>query len=222
MSELDDLLGVPDPDQTVTSPRRAARLARAQAALAGETAFDPMTLEHSFKGWSATQFSKVLRMDLAEVKRRLAGVTPMSGAKNAAKYDIKTAMPHLVNPVVNVEDYIKNMDPKHLPTQMTEAFWRGEEKRLKTLELAGQLWATDKVLAGYAIIFKNLRDQMNLWLDTIDESDQMTDIQRRTAAQLITALQEEIMKDLRKYASENTTRSELSFLEDRLNAIRTD
>jgi hypothetical protein len=174
------------------------------------------------KGWSATQISKVLRMDLAQVKRRLAHVTPMSGAKNAAKYDIKTAMPHLVDPVVSVEEYIKGMDPKNLPVQMTEGFWRGEEKRLKTLALAAQLWPTPTVLEGYATIFKIVRDQMALWLDTMDESDAMSDKQRQTAAQLITALQEEIMKELRVFTENNATRSELAFLEGRLDAIQPD
>lgn len=218
---LADLLGSTKPEPAPVSPRRARMQRRAASPPAADN-FDPMTLEHAMKGWSATQFSKVLGMDLSEVKRRLADVVPMSGAKNSAKYNIKIAMPHLVNPIMDVEEYIQNMDPKDMPTQMTEAFWRGEEKRLKTMTLASQLWPTATVIEGYASIFKIIRDQINLWLDTVDESEQMTDKQRKTLAQLIASLNKLIVEDLEEFAEKHTTRSQLQFLQERLDAIESD
>lgn len=171
-------------------------------------------LETVMKGVSATWLAKALRMDLAQVKRRLASVTPMTGAKTQAHYDLKTAMPHLVDPVQDVEEYISNMDPKDLPTKLQEAFWRGQRVRLTALEEAGQLWDTAKVIELFGIMFKTLRDQTNLWLDTLDESSTLTDRQREIFGELINAMNKDILNAVKEYTDQHATRSQLQWIED--------
>jgi uncharacterized protein YerC len=112
------------------------------------------------------------------------------------------------------------MDPKSLPTQLTSAFWTAEKTRLQTLEMAGQLWNTNTVLTGYAHVFRILRDDTNLWVDTLDEVEEMTDKQRAVVAQLVDGLLSNIHKSLAEFTEENATRSELQFLEERLEEVR--
>ena len=172
------------------------------------------------KGVTATWLARVMRMDVNDVKARLAHVTPMTTGNRQAAYDIKTAMQHLVDPVADIESFIRNMDPKSLPTQLTSAFWTAEKTRLQTLEMAGQLWNTNTVLTGYAHVFRILRDDTNLWVDTLDEVEEMTDKQRAVVAQLVDGLLSNIHKSLAEFTEENATRSELQFLEERLEEVR--
>ena len=153
-------------------------------------------------------------MDLADVKRRLAHVAPMHGAKSQAHYDMKTALPHLVDPAMDVEEYIQNMDSKMLPPKLQEAFWRGQQVRLKTMREAKELWETTQVVEVFGILFKTIRDQTNLWVDTLDEADELTDKHRKAVAQLIDSLNKEILTSVSLFAKENATPSQISYLED--------
>lgn len=176
--------------------------------------------EQIMKGVTATWLARVMRMDVNDVKVRLAHVTPMTTGNRQAAYDIKTAMGHLVDPVSDIETFIRNMDPKSLPTQLTAAFWTAEKTRFQTLEMAGRLWDTEKVLGGYAQIFRVLRDDTSLWVDTLDEVDEMTDKQRAVVTQLVDGLLSNIYKSLTEFTAENATRSELEFIEDRLEEVK--
>lgn len=172
------------------------------------------------KGVTASWLARVMRMDVNDVKARLAYVTPMTTGNRQAAYDIKVAMQHLVDPVSDVETFIRNMDPKSLPTQLTAAFWSAEKTRLQTLEMARQLWDTNTVLTGYAHIFRVLRDDTKLWVDTLDEADEMTDKQRAVVSQLVDGLLANVYKSLAKFTEENATRSQLQFLEERLEEVK--
>lgn len=225
VDDFEDLLGdaadLGEPDEAAEAfdarveARRARREERKQAR---EDAGDYDTrLEQVVKGVSATWLSKALRMDLATVKQRLSAVTPMHGAKNQAHYDMKVAMPHLVDPIVDVEEYIRTMDKKNLPPSMTEAFWRGQKVRLEALEKAGQLWSTTRVVEGFGLVFKLLRGQTTLWVDTLDEQEEMSDDQRQLILTLIDALYGDIYSALKDFTEEHATRTELEWLEEYLN-----
>lgn len=165
------------------------------------------------KGVSSTWLAKVLRMDLAQVKRRLSVVTPMSGAKNQAKYDLKTALPHLVDPVLSIEEYLRHMDPKDLPPKLSAHFWQGQKVRLQAMEAAGQLWSTAQVIEVFGMVFKTLRAQTSLWVDTLEENTEITDEQRTTLGILIDNMNKEILDEMKQFAKENATRSQLEWLE---------
>lgn len=176
--------------------------------------------EQILKGVTATWFARVLGMDVNTVKARLKSVTPMGNSYRQAVYDLRTALPHLVDPVTDIESYLRSMDPKLLPTQLTPAFWQAEKARLATMEMAKRLWPTDTVLTGYAAIFRILRDDTKLWLDTIDESTPLTDQQRTTFGQLIDGLLDNIYKALHEHAEKNASYSEIEYLEARLDEVR--
>ena len=176
-----------------------------------------LRLEQVLKGVSATWLSKVLRKDLAQVKQRLAPVTPMSGAKNQAKYDLKTAPPHVVDPVMDVAEYILNMDASKLPPKLSEAYWRGHKNRLDTLEKAKELWPTRKVVESMGEIFKIIRQQSNLWVDTLDDHKEVSEEHRELLRELVYAMNDDIFKAITEYTEEHANRSELEWLEDYVN-----
>ena len=212
---FEEMLGQ-DPPAPTRAERRAAR--RRAAALPAKTQTagkdDELRLEHVMKGVSATWLAKMMRMDLAEVKRRLSVVTPMSGAKNQAKYDLKTAMPHLVDPITDIEDYLKNLDPKNLPPKLSAAFWSGMKVRLQTMEQAKQLWPTATVIETFGEVFKIIRSQTSLWADTVDENHSLSEDQRRMLLIMVDSLAKDILDAVKKFAEENATRSEVKWLEE--------
>lgn len=175
------------------------------------------------QGVTVTWLANILRMDAANVRRRLAPVTPMVAAGSRGSqsiYDVKTAMPHLVDPIFDAEELLRKMDPKDLPVQLTTDFWRAEKTRLQTLEMAKDLWSTATVVEGYAAIFKILRDDTGLWLDTLDEVKELDDAQRRAISQLVEGLLANIRQSLMEHTEANATRSELQYLETRLIAVK--
>ena len=176
--------------------------------------------EQILKGVTATWFARVLNMDVNTVKARLKSVTPMGNSYRQAVYDLRTALPHLVDPVTDIETYLRNMDPKLLPTQLTPAFWQAEKARLATMTMAKKLWPTDTVLVGYAQIFRILRDDTKLWLDTLDEATPLSDQQRAVFGQMIDGMLDSIYKSLREHVEENGTHSEIEYLEARLAEVR--
>lgn len=171
-------------------------------------------LETVVKGVSVTWLAKALRMDLADVKRRLASVAPMHGAKTQAHYDLKTAVPHLVDPVQDVEQYIRNMDSKMLPPRLQEGFWKGQQVRLRTMRESKELWDTGQVVEVFGIVFKKIRDQTNLWLDTLDDVEHMTEKQRHATEQLVHALNKDILASVTEYTQQHATPSQLAYLEE--------
>ena len=213
---FEEMLGGPAPDPNTRAGRREAR--RRAAALPAKTnsagSDDELRLEHVMKGVSATWLAKMMRMDLAEVKRRLSVVTPMSGAKNQAKYDLKTVMPHLVDPITDIEDYLKNLDPKNLPPKLSAAFWAGMKTRLQTMEQAKQLWPTSTVVEAFGEVFKILRSQTSLWADTVDENHSLSEDQRRMLLIMVDSLAGDILGAMKQFAETNATRSEVQWLEE--------
>ena len=176
--------------------------------------------EQILKGVTATWFARVLRMDVNSVKARLRHVTPMGNSFRQAVYDLKTALPHLVDPVTDIETFLRNMDPKMMPIQLTSSFWQAEKARMVTMEMASRLWPTEVVLTGYAHIFRILRNDTRLWLDTLDEATPLTDKQRETFGQLIDGMMDSIYLKLQEHTKENATRPELEYLEARLEEVK--
>lgn len=166
-------------------------------------------------GWLST----ALGMAEDKVRQKLR-VVPHIGAANGARvYNFRQVLPHLVDPIMDVEEYIRKMDPKNLPVGLTTEFWRAEKMRLQTLEMAQELWPTKTVLKGYAEIFKILRDESALWLDGLDDVKEMTDEQRRAVGRMIDAMHQNVHRTLVEFTRENATRSEIEYVEERLAAV---
>jgi len=134
--------------------------------------------------WLAGAF----RMDPKTVKKRLAPLAPKSKGSNRPLYDLEMAASYLVKPRFDVGEYIRNMNPMELPPVLRKEFWDAENKRLNYEERAGELWATERVMAVFAEAFVQLKNQMQLWPDEVEREVGLTKEQHKALAARVDAL----------------------------------
>lgn len=196
---------------------------------AGETAREPLSkpqepitgapdlsVEFVRRGVSVSWLSGVLGMERLAVTTKLKPVTPMAHHAGQPVYDLRTALPHLLDPIQDIETYIRKMGPEMLPSTVQTEYWRAEKLRLQTLEMARQLWNTDKVLEGYAHIFRIVRDQTSLWLDNLQDVEEMSDEQRGVVGKSIDGLMVSLYNALEEHTTTHGTSAEVAQIEARL------
>lgn len=157
-------------------------------------------------GWLA----KVFRMDPSDVKRRLADCPPVANKKSGYVYSLPIAARYLVKPVFDVTTYLKNMKPSELPPVLQSAYWDALNKKQKWEENAGQLWRTERVIEVFGDTFKTIKNDMQLWPDTIERQTELTDAHRNILLKLIDSLQDELYQTLVKMAKQKQTPSTVS------------
>jgi hypothetical protein len=157
-------------------------------------------------GW----LGKVFGMDPSDVKKRLADCPPVARKKSGYVYSLPIAARYLVKPVFDVQSYLKTMKPSELPPILQNAYWDALNKKQKWEENAGQLWRTEKVIEVFGDTFKAIKNDMQLWPDTIERQTELTEAHRSILIKLIDALQDDLYKTLVKMATEKQTPSTVS------------
>lgn len=130
--------------------------------------------------WLASVFGMATRT----VKKRLAGLQPMKRHRNGVLYDLRLAAAHLVDPLIDVDKFVKTLRPEDLPPKLTKDYWDAMLKRRKYELLAGELWVTADVLEVFGDAFKHIKDSTQLWINTIERTSEMTEKQRKTLVTL--------------------------------------
>lgn len=154
-------------------------------------------------GWLA----KVFNMDPSDVKRRLSECPPVATKKTGYVYSLPIAARYLVKPVFDVTSYLKNMKPSELPPVLQSAYWDALNKKQKWEENAGHLWRTERVIEVFGDTFKTIKNDMQLWPDTIEREVGLTEEHREVLLKLIDALQDELYQTLVKMAKQKQTAS---------------
>lgn len=139
--------------------------------------------------YSLTELSDMFGIPRANVVRRLAGVKPFDHGGKVKKYRIADAAPRLVKPVNNdIEHVIMGMRPVDLPPRLQDAFWGGMLKRQQYEQNARNLWRTEDIIHAFGKIFMLFRNQVLLWVDTIERNARVTDEQREVLNNLVDGL----------------------------------
>lgn len=130
---------------------------------------------------SVTFLSKVLRMNLETVQRRLQTVTPVGHAgtsQNRPLYDFVTAVEHLVKPKMNLRTYLRSLNPADMPQNISKVYWEAERIRTKALIEAGEAWPTEDVIQVMAQANKMVNDRIPLLVEAMREEG-LTDDQMK-------------------------------------------
>jgi hypothetical protein len=105
----------------------------------------------------------VFDMDPATVKKRLLRVKPVGfggGSKQPrALYDFKEACSYLVEPKIDLDAYIKSLDPNKLPNHINKMFWEAQRTRLRFFIDTGQAWGNEDVLDVLGGLFMLIKDR---------------------------------------------------------------
>jgi hypothetical protein len=174
--------------------------------------YDPRVLNGVTANWLGQMFN----MDPRTVRKKLAGISPIGRGKGGSDlWNFRTACQYLVDPKIDLNEYLQTIRPEQLPNKINRDYWDAKLKEMKFREEAGQLWRTEKVLDMFSETLKHMRGCMNLWIDTIEKNATTTPEQRAVINNLVDSLQNDIHQMLIVRAKEGST---LSYLEEDDNA----
>ncbi len=151
-----------------------------------------------FEGASISQLGRMFAMDNRTVIAKITGLEPCGKRAGHPIYAIKDAAPHLVEPILDLEDietvitYVRKLNHANLPKMLTKEFWAAMLSKQKFEEEAGDLWRTEKVIEVYAELVKSVRMPLVLALDNVASEVELND---RTQ-QIITGIIDSILEEL--------------------------
>jgi hypothetical protein len=119
-----------------------------------------------FQGCNITQIAKLFRMERRDVTPKIMDVPPIGERGGYPIYAVHEVAPYLIKPLYDVETYLRRMNFKDLPKELSKEFW------------AGNLWETEQVVEHFGEAVKLLRMSMLLIPDTLARQAGLTEAQR--------------------------------------------
>lgn len=214
-SDLSAMLGETKPKLPDSSANQ--KLAALRTARGGTTFVEAGELKRPV---SKNFIAQVFDMDPATVTKRLLTCPPLtSPGDQRPLYDFKQAVAYLVEPKMDIEKYIKNLDPNRMPNHINKVFWEAARVRLKFMIEAGDAWLTGEVLDVFGLVFMTIKDRMQLWTETLRERGGLSDETLARMTQMIDALQEDLHQQLLDIPKQRQTRSIVAEHSDELSSV---
>ncbi len=142
----------------------------------GEAPDDSVSLDQTDmeRGVSLTWLAQVFRMDKNTVKKRIAPCAPVGKRLGFDVYALRQVAGYLVQPKVDIGQWIKSLRPNDLPPYLQTMYWDAALKRQKWEENAGDLWRTDVILDTFGDLAMTMKSQIQLWVENIDRVNNIT------------------------------------------------
>ena len=180
-----------------------------------DTGGDPnMVAGNLHAGVTISWLAEHFKMAKPTVKKRLAALPPKAKIHNSALYDLKDAAGYLVEPKVDVSQWIQSLRPNDLPPLLQDTYWSAMIKRQKWEENAGHLWRTEAVLEVLGEAFKRINSAVKLWEDDVDRVDELSESQRQTLRGMTDGLLADLHETLVAMPKEKATRNQMAELEE--------
>lgn len=161
-------------------------------------------------GVSVFWLAKWFGMDVAKVRKRLAGCPPVSARGGGYLYRLVDAAPYLCQPRIDLAGYLESINGKDLPVHLQPTFYEAKLRRQKYELQARQLWRAEDVVASFSEIWKIIKFSLQLWPDALERSTHLSKDQREELLAMCDALQDEIYREVRKWSAENHTPNSLA------------
>lgn len=166
-----------------------------------------MDLANVIRGVNVNWLAQAFEMNPSTIKRRLRDAPVMHRRKEGFIYDLKVAVGYLIEPVFDVDEYMKTAKIEDLPVRLQKEFWDAKNKR-RAYELeAGDLWRTSQIMDVFATAFQAIKHSLALWMAEMERETGLTDEQRHFLKGRIKDMQEELYKNLLNVGSTNDTKS---------------
>lgn len=217
---LDDLLAPTEPPKRGRGrPTTAETLAKVEAAASqsptGKIELPDVSMFFAPVGVSF--LASILRRERQFVMRRLARCPVvdyvMHKGKQVPRYDFAEAIKYLVEPKIDIGQWIRAQNSATLPPHINKAFWDAENARQRWEVRAGQLWHHDDVLEVFGEVAMAMKESMQLWIENLPGKDQMTTEQYQALRSNVTALQHDIHDRLAEIPKKRATPSSVKALE---------
>jgi hypothetical protein len=120
-----------------------------------------ITYQDLVKGFSINQLAELFEMDRRTVTDRLREVEPSGTRSSHSVYRLVDAAPRLLE--------VDSLGVKASRRAANEKdFWDAQLKKQKFEENAGDLWRTDKVIEVFAQVFKQFRESVVVFVDSLE------------------------------------------------------
>lgn len=147
-------------------------------------------------GFSRRQLAEFFNKDSDTVTKRLKDLKPCGMRASHPIYDFKEACARLVDPVVDIEAWIKQLRPNDLPVYLQDQFWKAQLSRQKFDENRGELWRTERIVTVLADVFKTVRQRILMTCDMVEREATLNDTQRKIVLTIMDGLLKEIQTSL--------------------------
>ena len=134
--------------------------------------------EEFFSGMTVPRLAQLFRLDRRTVTEKLRAVRPTGERRGAPTYHVVDAAPYLVEPIIDIAEYLKNAGPGDLPAALQAQYWNAQNGRLKYLEQSKDLWRTPQVLEVLTTVFRSLSQSLRLLADRVEAQVGITVAQR--------------------------------------------
>lgn len=156
-------------------------------------------------GVGINALSQIFDKPPIEIKKAVAKVKPKGYRGKKPIYELSEAAQYLVNPVVDIAEFLKNLKPSDIPHQLSRDYWQGQLNRQKYEAAAGHYWKTERVQAVLAKILGLVRQQVMLFTDSIEQQTALETAQRK----LLVDMCDGLLQDMG-----DTLRTEFAFYEE--------
>lgn len=182
-TKKDDGLGfmIPAADDRIPSTLAGAGSGHAHA-------YSTMQRDALQAGISLSVLCEIFGKDKRDAKERLRNCQPSGMRAGFPIYDLSEAARYLVDPVIDVEEFIKTLRPQDLPVALQSEYWKGQNQRLKYEEDVGDLWRTAQVQTVFADCFRVIRQTVSLFSETVERQIGLTEDQRKLIVQMTDSL----------------------------------
>lgn len=149
-----------------------------------------------YEGASVSMLGELFGMDNRDITRKLAKLKPCGQRNGWPIYKIGEAAAYLVEPVIDIETYIKTLKPADLPTALQDAYWKGQLSKQRWEENAKHLWRTEAVMSVFTETFKTIRQNLMLFSDAVEAKTGLTEEQRATIEGMTDGVLDELRRAL--------------------------
>jgi len=159
------------------------------------------------RGVNVNWLAQAFHMNPQTIKRRLRDCPVLSRRKEGYIYDLAQAAGYLVEPIFDVDEYMKTAKIEDLPVRLQKEFWDAKNKR-RAYELeAGELWRTEQIMDVFADAFQAIKYSTSLWLAEMDRERGVSTEDRKFFKTRIESLQNTMFTKLVEIAKTPKTKS---------------
>lgn len=146
-----------------------------------------------FEGVSISVLAQIFGKDKRAVSEAIKSVRPSGMRGGYPVYALRDVAKYLVEPVVDIEQYLAKANPKNLPAEFQKDYWTAMLNRQKYEQQKGELWPTGDVLRVFSDVFKKFTMGVRLFSDSVESRTELTEKQR----QIINELADGLLNDMR-------------------------
>lgn len=151
--------------------------------------------------------SHVFGVSRHHVEKRLANLRPVdTGLSGNPLYAVAEAAAYLVEPKVDLKDFLDSVKDSDLPDDLRLKLWTARRARNKVLEEEGELWRSAVVMEKFSEVLLAIREKLQLIPEQIERMSGITPEQYKLIRGVVDGVQEEMYQAAIGLADADDTR----------------